>query len=167
MTTAGTIEITNVNDFHANMPSHYRDAYGTEDFSQYHDEIDNAIVQFTAVNLWRDAILTYLLADDTTHAIIIGSVNRLIHSMMDDDATMSQLCTIRAVASMATTMDYQDIQDNISMALMLDGSNNMAGLITTFSEVSRGFEAPFESITDGVWQAWGILGIDPESLSDN
>ena len=167
MTTTSTIDITNVNDFHANMLSHYREAYGTDNFSQYHEEIDNAILQFTAVGLWRDAILTYFIADDTTHAVIIGSINRLIHSFMDDDATLSQLYVMRAVATMATTMNEEDIQSDVSTALMLDGSNNMARLIALFSQVSSGFQEPLNSISSGAWQAWGILGIDPESLNDN
>ena len=83
------IAIDNIKEFHTKMVEVYRPAYGTEEFFDYRDDIDNSVYFSTSVGEVRDAMLGYLFADDASRSIIVESIERLVESIPADDVALS------------------------------------------------------------------------------
>ena len=69
------IAIDNIKEFHTKMVEVYRPAYGTSEFFDYRDDIDNSVYFSTAVGEVRDAMLGYLFADDASRSISLSRLS--------------------------------------------------------------------------------------------
>lgn len=159
----GNITIDNIKEFHTKMVEVYRPAYGTSEFFDYRDDIDNSVYFSTAVGEVRDAMLGYLFADDVSRSIITESIERLVESIPADDVTLSQLYAMRAVGLMLQE-PQEGIAESVHCALSLNEDNTLARLIamcvmfTGDSDYSR----TLSTIEGGARETWRNNDLDVE-----
>ena len=159
-TAAVAIINTTVEKFHDDMMGCYLDTYGTEEFRDYVFEIDITVYRFATSKRNRDFLLGYLLEECTARDIVADSLDRLIPTIKDD-AAVSQLLTMRAIATMYGTNDTEDIASDISAALQLDDTNSLAIILDSYGRVYDGrFDAALEPISDGVTDTWEAFGLN-------